>query len=245
MTSIKDLLKNGKPRSSEDTQLKLALELSKEEHIKEQKRLLQQFSKPIQRKRRIIQKEEEEDNDDWFQTISSRPQHKNQAKIEAKKEEEKVVVNEDKEETVKHEEPFEFDLSSIFDNDEEQQEEENTEFLQDNANNTLPMVSDAESDCSVIDLCNEDANQTNTTKSAEHNVEQSMQQSVENSVQGTRDNDDGYLSPLEGFVSLNDSERSQQYLAQFTPKPTRKRKATTTTTKRKKNKRWYKRKTNK
>lgn len=135
MASIKDLLRNGKRRSSEDTQLKLALELSKEEHIKEQERLLRQFSKPVQRKRRMIQKEEEEeeeeeDDDDWFQTISSRPQHKNQAKREAKRE--VVVVNEDKKETVKHEEPFEFDLSSIFDD-----KQQDNEFLRDNANNVI------------------------------------------------------------------------------------------------------------
>ncbi|MBM6387883.1 MAG: hypothetical protein JSY10_28620 [Paenibacillus sp.] len=75
-----------------------------------------------------------------------------------------------------------------------------------------------------------------------------MEQSLEQSVGGIPNDNDGYLSPLEGFVSLNDSERSEQYLAQFAPKPTRKRKTTTTTStsKRKKtNKRWYKKKTNK
>jgi hypothetical protein len=103
------------------------------------------------------------------------------------------------------------------------------------------MVSDAESDCSVIDLCNQDANQTNT-----ESVEQSMENSVEQSVGGTElEDDDGYLSPLEGFESLKDSEKNQQYLAQFVTKPTRKRKATTTTKKKKTNKRWYKKKTNK
>lgn len=115
------------------------------------------------------------------------------------------------------------------------------------------MVSDAESDCSVIDLCNPDANQTNynnVEQSVEGSVGRSVQQIVEDSMRGTQhdDDDDGYLSPLEGFVNLNDSERGQQYLAQFTAKPTRKRRTTTTTsatTKRKKTKRWYKKKTNK
>jgi hypothetical protein len=118
MTSIRDLLQKGKQRSSEDTQLKLALELSKQEHIKEQKRLLQQFTK--KKKRRIIQREEEEE-EDWFQTISSRPQDKNQAKRE--------TVIKAKRETVKQEEPFEFDLSSIFD------EQEQDKFFEDNADN--------------------------------------------------------------------------------------------------------------
>ncbi|MBM6387882.1 MAG: hypothetical protein JSY10_28615 [Paenibacillus sp.] len=137
MTSIKDLLQKGKQRSSEDTQLRLALELSKQEHIKEQQRLLRQFSKPIQRKRRIIQKEEEEEEEeedeeeeDWFQTISSRPQHKNQAKRE--------TVNRAKREILKQEEPFEFDLSSIFEEQPQQQQEqqeEDNEFFKDNADN--------------------------------------------------------------------------------------------------------------
>lgn len=73
----------------EDKELLLALELSKKEHILEQKKRLAELSTSIPRKKRLIQRhveEEEDDEDDWFQTISSRPQPKKKQRVQVKKE---------------------------------------------------------------------------------------------------------------------------------------------------------------
>lgn len=83
----KSCQKTGPDQRNKEDDLLLALRLSEQEQVNEQRRLLEQFSQMSQKsipdatvkKKRFIQsiKEEEDDgNDDdqWFQTVSSRPQ---------------------------------------------------------------------------------------------------------------------------------------------------------------------------
>lgn len=103
--TIKDMLKRPPPLrqtlDSEEDDLRIALQLSKQEHVNEQKRIFEQLARLSRqgqtenegafrfKKRRIIQKESDgdedgdiivkeakdtEEEDQWFQTVSSRPQ---------------------------------------------------------------------------------------------------------------------------------------------------------------------------
>lgn len=76
------------------------------------------------------------------------------------------------------------------------------------------MISDSDSDSSIIDLVNTPAI-------------------------SDREDDDGYLSPLEGFVSLENNETQNPFLDQLQPTIKRKR-ATSTTIKKpyKKRNKW-------
>lgn len=133
MSTIRDLLlkaslKQKKEGGQEEKEFQLALQLSQQEHINEQKKLLEKFARldnnkfKVNKKKRLIAQEEEEEGeeDDWFQTVSTRPQ--------VKKEKKKVVKEENN--------LFEFDLSSILNEEEEEEDEEDVElgkFFKDNA----------------------------------------------------------------------------------------------------------------
>lgn len=279
--TIKDMLKRPPPSSqqltsnSEDEDLRIALQLSKQEHVNEQKRIFEQLARLSRhssqtedksgfrlKKRRIIRRDSDEDEDEdndimvktakdtededqWFQTVSSRPQprrrislSKNKSKERTKKIVEKKPIKKEPEKnqvlldiddvseliTKEEEKEESYDLTSLL------MDESDTNITEDRNDAEAPKDEQSDSDCSVIDL-----------------VETPWTEDIPQAEEEKED-DDGYLSPLEGFTSLKDvgdDASYNNYYNQFRssaastpsatrPKTTRRKKTTSTSTPKKK-----------
>lgn len=254
MKTIVDFFKNSPRKQDPDPELLRALELSKKEFMKEQKRHLNIPEK--QKKRKRIVQPADDDEDDWFQTVSSRhqlPKKHVKVKKELPPEEPPLVIEnlsewfEVKEEKA-NEKAYEIpDLSAFLDQDNDEDDSRpgqesfecsicknvfttQREWDDHESNCSLTIISDDDeeeqqvvmeeeeeqqvileedeeidnSDCSVIDLVN--------------NVYPTIQDSDDNATMVVEDEnqeeeDDGYLSPLEGFTNIN--ENRSEYNAYF------------------------------
>ncbi|KAI8098317.1 uncharacterized protein B0P05DRAFT_521358 [Gilbertella persicaria] len=226
--TLKEIFQNIRNKSTKDDQeereLQRAIELSKKEQVKEQKRLLEQFSRISNKKKRLVQHIEEDEND-LFQTVSSRPQPVKKTKKIKQEPVNQGPLLEIPDLSAFLNEPDNRNSAILIDDDEDEQVEglfDDQRLEPDNSNQELTLISD--SDCSVIDLVNPD------------NTHDPLPE----------EEDDGYLSPLEGFTNIKENRDNalfNPFFEQFKQKePTKRKRKTTknkTTTASSSKKRWY------
>ncbi|KAG2195502.1 hypothetical protein INT47_012046 [Mucor saturninus] len=205
MPTIRDLLqrRNKSEKDKEEEELQLALELSAKEQLNEQRRLLEQFSKKSQkrtsiRKQRIIKRERQPEEEEEDGWFQTVSSRPQKVVKKVKKESE----------------PFQFDMDTIFQSEEE--------------DDKAQMISDSDSDSSIIDLVNMAARREEEEEPPKEEEEEPPEEEEE----------DGYLSPLEGFKSLKE-DANPSFLSQLQPAPKKKRGGVNTTSTGKNN---YKRK---
>ncbi|KAI7907784.1 uncharacterized protein BX663DRAFT_547459 [Cokeromyces recurvatus] len=247
------------PIQEDDDELQLAIQLSKEEHVNEQRRLLEQFSQLSQRmavdehvktstSKRVVTSiiDDDDDDDEWFQTISNRPQPKYISKQEKKKKRRLTKKGHQKEKTkeidaiVKKEEEEKeenmiiFDIENVSDwlqvKEEDSKEEEEESLIIDDLTSFL---NEEEEDKVKEDSKNESIVSLNSD--SEYSlIDLVNDPPLEGESKNDANADDGCLSPLEGFINIKENrdknEEFNPYFEQLQTKTKRKRSTKTKTT---------------